>query len=124
MQFKNLISACMAAAILVVTPASADSKAKTKTYDEVTFVKTFGNKSMKQVTEILGAPARKQISVKPANASGVIATQMIGKNEKPVKVEMWYYNNIVRYEPKKTYKTTELTFVNGRCSNVAFFNNL
>jgi hypothetical protein len=30
----------------------------------------------------------------------------------------------VRYEPKKTYKTTELTFVNGRCSNVAFFNNL
>lgn len=122
MQFKTLISACMAAAILVVTPASADSKAKT--YDEVTFVKTVGNKSMKQVTEILGAPARKQISVKPANASGVIATQMVGKNEKPVKVEMWYYNNIVRYEPKKTYKTTELTFVNGRCSNVAFFNNL
>lgn len=122
MQFKTLISACMAAAILVVTPASADSKAKT--YDEVTFVKTFGNKSMKQVTEILGAPVRKQISVKPANASGVIATQMVGKNEKPVKVEMWYYNNIVRYEPKKTYKTTELTFVNGRCSNVAFFNNL
>lgn len=122
MQFKTLISACMAAAILVVTPAGADSKAKT--YDEVTFVKTFGNKSMKQVTEILGAPARKQISVKPANANGVIATQMVGKNEKPVKVEMWYYNNIVRYEPKKTYKTTELTFVNGRCSNVAFFNNL
>lgn len=122
MQFKTLISACMATAILVVTPASADSK--TKTYDEVTFVKTFGNKSMKQVTEILGAPARKQISVKPANASGVIATQMVGKNEKPVKVEMWYYNNIVRYEPKKTYKTTELTFVNGRCNNVAFFNNL
>lgn len=122
MQFKKLISACLAAACLIVLPAAAEGKGKT--YDEPTFLKTFGNKSMKQVSDILGQPARKQISVKPANSNNVINAQMVGKNEKPVKVEMWYYNNIVRYDAKKTYKTTELTFVNGRCSNVAFFNNM
>lgn len=122
MQFKRLISACMAAALLIVLPASAESKAKT--FDEPTFLRTFGNKTMKQVSDILGQPVRKQISVKPANANNVINAQMMGKNEKPVKVEMWYYNNIVRYDAKKTYKTTELTFVNGRCNNVAFFNNM
>lgn len=122
MQFKKLISACMAAAFLIVLPASAESKAKT--YDEMTFLKTFGNKTMKQVSDVLGKPARKEIAVKPVNANNVINAQMMGKNEKPVKVEMWYYNNIVRYDAKKTYKTTELTFVNGRCNNVAFFNNM
>jgi hypothetical protein len=42
---------------------------------------------------------------------------------KPVNVEMWYYSNIVQYQPKKTYKVIEMTFVNDRCMNIAFFNN-
>jgi hypothetical protein len=45
------------------------------------------------------------------------------KSSKPVKVEMWYYKNIVRYDPKRTYKETEITFVNDRAMNIAFFNN-
>lgn len=122
MQLKNFLTACLAAVMLVVLPVSAEGKAKT--YDEPTFLKTFGNKTMKQVSDTLGQPARKQVSVKPASANTVINAQMMGKSEKPVKVEMWYYNNIVRYDAKRTYKTTELTFVNGRCSNVAFFNNM
>jgi len=42
---------------------------------------------------------------------------------KPVKVEMWYYKNIVKYDPKRTYKETEITFVNDKAMNIAFFNN-
>ena len=45
------------------------------------------------------------------------------ESSKPVNVEMWYYNGRVNYAPNKTYKFTELTFVNGRCMNIAFFNN-
>jgi hypothetical protein len=45
------------------------------------------------------------------------------KNSKPVKVEMWYYKNIVKYDPKRTYKETELTLVNDKVMNIAFFNN-
>ncbi len=36
---------------------------------------------------------------------------------------MWYYHHIVRYAPKRTYDKVELTFVNDRCQNVAYFND-
>lgn len=124
---SKLIAACITATLLMAAPAMAEPKAapkaaKTKTYDEDTFIRTFSNKTKKQVTDIIGEPARKQLSIKPTNAEGVIG-RPLDKNSKPVNIEMWYYNDIVRYDAKRTYKTTELTFVNGRLSNMAFFNN-
>jgi hypothetical protein len=122
MTVNKLIAACLATAMLLAAPAWAESKPKSKTYDEETFIRLLSNKSKQQVTEAIGEPARKQLSIKPTNAEGVIG-KPLDKTSKPVNVEMWYYNNIVRYDAKRTYKTTELTFVNGRCSNMAFFNN-
>jgi opacity protein-like surface antigen len=124
---SKLIAACITATLLMAAPAMAEPKAapkaaKVKTYDEDTFIRTFSNKTKKQVTDIIGEPARKQLSIKPTNAEGVIG-RPLDKNSKPVNIEMWYYNDIVRYDAKRTYKTTELTFVNGRISNMAFFNN-
>ena len=124
---SKLIAACVTATLLMTAPAMAESKsvpkaAKTKTYDEDTFIRTLSNKTKKQVTDIIGEPARKQLSIKPTNAEGVIG-RPLDKNSKPVNIEMWYYNDIVRYDAKRTYKSTELTFVNGRLSNMAFFNN-
>ena len=124
---SKLIAACITATLLMAAPAMAEPKAapkaaKVKTYDEDTFIRTFSNKTKKQVTDIIGEPARKQLSIKPTNAEGVIG-RPLDKNSKPVNIEMWYYNDIVRYDAKRTYKTTELTFVNGRLSNMAFFNN-
>jgi hypothetical protein len=120
MQLNKLISLCVAVAMMIAMPVLAAPKAKT--YDEPTFIKMLGNKSKKQVSEMLGEPAKKQLSVKPSNAETVIGRPLTNKSSKPDNVEMWYYNNIVRYEAKKTYKMTELTFVNGKCTNVAFFN--
>ena len=91
-------------------------------YTEDDFLRTFSGKSNKVVLEKLGSPDKKEQSVKPSNANTMIA----GKGQessKPVNVEMWYYNGRVSYAPNKTYKFTELTFVNGRCMNIAFFNN-
>jgi hypothetical protein len=126
MQFgKILVSAALATMVFSATPVVADSAAKGKTYTEVEFLRSFTGKSRKAVMEKLGQPARKEQSVRPSNAAGMTAG-MTGKsmdNSKPVNVEMWYYNNLVSYEPKKRYKLTELTFVNDRCMNIAFFNN-
>lgn len=97
------------------------AKSKKSSYTEMEFLNSFSGKSRKVVSERLGAPVKKEQSVKPSNAAGVIGKTT--DTSKPVNVEMWYYNNIVQYEPKKTYKITELTFVNDRCMNIAFFNN-
>lgn len=123
MQLTRLIPIFLAACLLIPVPTLADSKAAAaKTYDEQTFMKMTGYKTRKQVVELLGEPTKKQLAVKPSNADSVIGRPMTpskgGDN-----VEMWYYTNIVRYDAKRTYKTTELTFVNGVCTNVAFFNN-
>jgi len=122
MTISKLIAACLTATMLFAAPAWAETKTKAKTYDEETFIRLLSNKSKKQVTDIIGEPVRKQLSIKPTNAEGVIG-RPLDKSSKPVNIEMWYYTNIVRYDNKRTYKTTELTFVNGRCSNMAFFNN-
>lgn len=124
---SKLIAACLTATMLLAAPAWADTKAKTpakavKTYDEDTFIRMFSNKTKKQITDVIGEPARKQLSIKPTNAETVIG-RPLDKSSKPVNIEMWYYNDIVRYDAKRTYKTTELTFVNGRVNNMAFFNN-
>lgn len=102
--------------------ASAYASAAGKTFSEDQFLTSFSGKSKKVVMERLGAPVRKEQSVKPSNANMMVAGR--GKeSSKPVNVEMWYYNGLVTYAPNKQYKFTELTFVNDRCMNIAFFNN-
>ncbi|MFM9834664.1 MAG: hypothetical protein ACKVOA_01015 [Methylophilaceae bacterium] len=94
-----------------------------KTYTENEFLDTFSAKSKQVVTSKLGAPAKKELSVKPTNAGALTGQNVDEKNSKQVKVEMWYYKNVVRYDAKRTYKETEITFVNDHVLNIAFFNN-
>jgi hypothetical protein len=123
MQFgKILLSVAMATMLVTSAPVIAGSTSKEKAYTEVEFLRSFTGKSRKAVMEKLGKPSKKAQSVKPTNAAGVVGQSM--DDSKPVNVEMWYYSNLVSYEPKKRYKMTELTFVNDRCMNIAFFNNL
>ena len=108
-------------ALLALVSISAQAAGKA-TYSEDDFLRAFSGKSNKVVLEQLGTPSKKEQSVKPTGANAMLA----GKGQessKPVNVEMWYYNGRVNYAPNKTYKFTELTFVNGRCMNIAFFNN-
>ncbi len=125
MQLGKTIYMLMAVLVLAIsaTPVFAEpvAKGKATTYTEVEFLRAFSGKSRKVVVEKLGAPVKKEQAVKPSNAASVVGQQL--DTSKPVNVEMWYYNNLVEYEPKKTYKMTELTFVNDRCMNIAFFNN-
>lgn len=124
MKFYQMLVAGLAAMLFATSPVFADAKTAGKTYDEPTFIKMLGKKSRAEVLSMLGQPVRKQLSVKPTNAESVIGRPLNNSGSTaPVNVEMWYYNNIVRYDAKNTYKTTELTFVNGRCTDVAFFNN-
>jgi hypothetical protein len=94
-----------------------------KTYTENEFLDTFSAKTKSVVTDKLGAPAKKEYSVKPSNAGAFTGQNVDDAKSKQVKVEMWYYKNIVRYDPKHTYKETEITFVNDHVLNIAFFNN-
>jgi hypothetical protein len=102
---------------------SSFSMAGGKTYTEDEFLDTFSGKSKKVVETKLGQPIKKQQAVKPTNAGTVIGKNVSDKGQKPVKVEMWYYKNIVKYDPKRTYKETEITFVNDKVMNIGFFNN-
>jgi len=115
---------CIALISINVSAAETGAKSKGKTYSESEFLQSFSGKSRKVVSERLGMPEKKEQSVKPSSADNVLAEkgQQVDKS-KPVNIEMWYYKNIVKYDPKKTYKITELTFVNDRCMNIAFFNN-
>lgn len=122
MQFKK-IGLLVVSLVLMLGFSSAWAA---KTYSEDEFLNQFSGKSAKVVTETLGKPERKDQSVKPSNADSMVAKAGQGAQEdrsKPTNVEMWYYSNIVTYAPKKTYKVIELTMVNGRCMNIAFFNN-
>lgn len=125
MQFtiKKLFSA-FAVTVLLATTLSAANAAPPKTYTEDEFLNSFSGKSMKVITDKLGKPFKKELSVKPSGSSTMMMKAGADeKNSKPVKVEMWYYKNIVRYDPKRTYKETEITFVNDKAMNIAFFNN-
>jgi hypothetical protein len=118
---KNLIlvTTLLASSLNALNAISAPSQ---KAYSEIEFLDTFSGKSSKVILDHLGKPNKKELSIKPSNANKMLVGR--GKeSSKPVKVEMWYYNNRVNYAPNKTYKFTELTFVNDRCMNIAFFNN-
>ncbi|HEY8118908.1 MAG TPA: hypothetical protein VIE91_06690 [Methylophilaceae bacterium] len=112
--------ACLAIASI---PAVAGPTGKTKptVYSEDDFLRAFNGKSRQVISDKLGAPVKKEQGVRPSNAANVVGKPL--DTSKPVNVEMWYYKNIVRYDPKRTYKEIELTFVNDRCMNIAFFNN-
>ena len=117
--FKKLGLGLTIATLLISGLAYAGGK----TYTENEFLDAFSGKSKKVITQKLGAPTKKELSVKPGNAGAVTGQNVDDKKSKPVKVEMWYYKNIVKYDPKRTYKETEITFVNDRVMNIAFFNN-
>jgi hypothetical protein len=118
--FKKVGIALTIAALAIIGQAHAAGK----TYTENEFLNSFSGKSKKVVSDKLGAPVKKELSVKPTNANTMLAGKVKeDKTSKPVKVEMWYYKNIVKYDPKRTYKETEITFVNDRVMNIAFFNN-
>ena len=96
-----------------------------KLYTENEFLDTFGAKSKEKVLQILGEPARKEMSVKPTNASSVIGRSTdkgVGSSNR-VNIEMWYYDNLVKSDAKNTWKQTELTIMNGKVNNIGFFNN-
>ncbi|WP_025869733.1 hypothetical protein [Methylobacillus glycogenes] len=115
-----LVIGALLACVAFTAPVAAESKKTTYTEDE--FLRTFGNKTREAVAKQLGQPLKKEQSVKPSNASNVIG-RPTEKQGKPDEVEMWYYKDLVKYDPKRTYKTIELTFVNDKCVNIAFFNN-
>jgi hypothetical protein len=122
--FKNLCLGLTASLLLASTLGTAYAAPKNTTYTENEFLNQFSGKSKKVITEKLGNPVKKELSVKPTGASGMLgAVAAEDKKSKPVKVEMWYYKNIVKYDAKRTYKETEITFVNDRAMNIAFFNN-
>ena len=96
-----------------------------KIYTENEFLDAFGAKSKERVMQVLGEPARKEMSVKPTNASSVIGRSTekgVGSSNR-VNIEMWYYNNLVKSDAKNTWKQTELTIMNGKVNNIGFFNN-
>lgn len=116
-----LIVGVMVASVMMTTLAMAEPK-QTTVYSEQEFLRAFSNKTRDEVAKQLGQPIKKEQSVKPSNAANVIGQPAENKG-KPDQVEMWYYKDIVRYDPKRTYKTIEMVFVNDRCMNIAFFNN-
>lgn len=116
-----LVMGALLASIMITTPVVAEPAKKV--YTEQEFLRAFGNKTRDAVAKELGQPLKKEQAVKPSNASNVIG-QPTEKEGKPDQVEMWYYKELVKYDPKRApYKTIELTFVNDKCVNIAFFNN-
>ena len=119
---KNLVLSSLAVGLVAASTVFAAGAVKTYTENE--FLNNFSGKTKTVVTSKLGEPVKKELSVKPSNASAMVGGRdSDDANSKKVKVEMWYYKNIVKYDPKHTYKETEITFVNDHVLNIAFFNN-
>ena len=119
---KNLVLSSLAVGLIAASTVFAAGAIKTYTENE--FLNNFSGKTKTVVTSKLGEPVKKELSVKPSNASAMVGGRDAeDANSKKVKVEMWYYKNIVKYDSKHTYKETEITFVNDHVLNIAFFNN-
>ena len=99
----------------------ADQK---RVFSEDEFLALFNGKPKSRVLKYLGEPDIKDMAIKPKGANSVVGSKIrMEKNpKKKDKIEMWYYNNIVEYAPKKTYLKVELTLINDRIVNVGFFN--
>ena len=87
-------------------------------------ISLFSGKPKSRVLKYLGKPDSKDIAIKPKGASSVLGRPTVDKKNpnKKNKIEMWYYNHIVEYSPKKTYLKIELTLMNDRVVNIGFFN--
>jgi len=131
MQFKQTLIALGAVSFIAAMvpqhavaadqPVKASAKKSGKTFGEEEFLQLFQNRSRKQVSDALGKPLRVGQASKPAGAEATLG-RPLDKN-KGANMEMWYYEDKVRYDSKHTYKTVELTFVNDRCLNITYFNN-
>lgn len=120
---KKLFTLAMTVSLFAAASITHAAPPK-KTYTEDEFINAFSGKSKKVIIEKLGEPFKKELSVKPAGASTMLLKAGADeKKSKPVKVEMWYYKNVVKYDAKRTYKETEITLVNDKAMNIAFFNN-
>jgi|TARA_B110000037_G_scaffold77466_1_gene92601 hypothetical protein len=105
--------------------ASAEHHAeKKRVFTEDEFISLFSGKPKSRVLKYLGKPDSTDIAIKPKGASSVLGRPTIDKKNKnkKSKIEMWYYNNVVEYSPKKTYLKVELTLINDRIVNIGFFN--
>ncbi len=119
---KNILLSSLTVGLLATSIVFAAGAVKT--YSENEFLNSFSGKAKTVVSAKLGEPTKKELSVKPTNASVMVGGKDADDgNSKKVKVEMWYYKNIVKYDTKHTYKETEITFVNDHVLNIAFFNN-
>lgn len=132
---KHLVAGVFAVSLVLTGTAQvfADDAVKTtkpskkrsagKTYNEVEFIKMFSYKSRQQVSEALGKPVEIAQASKPSDAERSVASMGQQMDQAKVDhVEMWYYKNLVRSDAKHTYNKTELTFVNDKCQNIAYFN--
>ena len=121
-KLNNILASGLVMGLLAASTVFAAGAVKI--YSENEFLDKFSGKTKTVITEKLGEPAKKELSVKPSNASSMVGGKDVddGKSKK-IKVEMWYYKNIVKYDLKHTYKETEITFVNDHVLNIAFFNN-
>ena len=99
----------------------AESK---RTFTEDEFISVFSGKPKARVIKYLGKADKQEIAIKPKGASSVLGRPTTDKSRpgKKDKVEMWYYSSLVEYSPKKLYKRVELTLINDRVVNIAFFN--
>lgn len=115
-----LMTLCISLFTISVQAAESVKKNK-KGYTEEEFIVAFSGKQKAVALQYLGDPVKKEQSIKPMGANEMMAVR--GREaSKPISVEMWYYSNVVTYAPKKYYKSTEMTFVDGKCTNIAFFN--
>lgn len=108
-----------------IVMADAPIKHK-KTYQEMEFIQLFKGKPQQFVLEKLGQPIKKQNPVMPSNAESYVGKAVpAGGGQAGAKsnvIEMWYYANLVQYNANNTFKKTELTFIDGLCTNLTFVN--
>ena len=95
---------------------------KKRIFTEDEFISLFSGKPKSRVLKYLGKPDSAGMAIKPKDASSVLGRPTTENPNKKSKIEMWYYNHIVEYSPKKTYLKVELTLINDRIVNIGFFN--
>ncbi len=116
----KFLSALLLSCMVSINAIAEDKRV----FSEDEFISIFSGKPKSRVLKYLGEPDKKNIAIKPKGANSVVGSRLkVDQNKKDkAKVEMWYYNNIVQYSPKKTYKFVELTLMNDRIVNIGFFN--
>lgn len=99
-----------------------DTPSKT-IYKEMEFIQLVNGKTREDVVKVLGNPVKKTTPVMPTNAAQIVQENaQINTAPKKDSIEMWHYSNLVSYNSKNTYKRTELTFINNKCTNITYIN--